>query len=80
VRPERVIEPVFLSHMKPDQEPVFVAVHAKVARGAFARWLIQERIEDPSDFTGFSGRDYVFAPGSSTRERPVFVKKIGGMP
>jgi cytoplasmic iron level regulating protein YaaA (DUF328/UPF0246 family) len=66
--------------MKAAEEPVFVAVHAKVARGAFARWLIQERIEDPSDFAGFSGRDYAFAPGSSTRERPVFVKKIGGMP
>jgi cytoplasmic iron level regulating protein YaaA (DUF328/UPF0246 family) len=80
VKPERVNEPVFLSQMKPDRDPEFVAVHAKVARGAFARWLIEQRIESPDDFHGFADRDYAFAPDRSTRERPVFVKKLGGMP
>ena len=80
VKPERVIEPVFLSQMKADAEPEFVAVHAKVARGAYARWLIQHRVEDPADFGGFTGHDYTFASESSTLQRPVFVKKLGGMP
>jgi cytoplasmic iron level regulating protein YaaA (DUF328/UPF0246 family) len=80
VRPERVIEPVFLSQMKAAEEPVFVAVHAKVARGAFARWLIEHRLDDAADFSGFSGRDYDFSPEASTLQRPVFVKRLGGMP
>ncbi len=80
VKPARVIEPVFLSQMKADAEPEFVAVHAKVARGAYARWLIEQRIENPADFPGFEGRDYAFAPDHSTLERPVFIKKLGGMP
>ena len=80
VKPVRIIEPVFLSQMKADAEPEFVAVHAKVARGAYARWLIQERIEEPEAFPGFAGRDYAFAPDRSTLERPVFIKKLGGMP
>lgn len=80
VKANRIIEPVFLSQMKADAEPEFVAVHAKVARGAYARWLIQERIDDPADFPGFAERDYTFAPDPSTRERPVFIKKLGGMP
>ena len=80
VKPARVIEPVFLSQMKADAEPEFVAVHAKVARGACARWAIQQRIEDPAEFPGFAERDYAFAPDRSTPERPVFIKRLGGMP
>jgi cytoplasmic iron level regulating protein YaaA (DUF328/UPF0246 family) len=80
VKAERVIEPVFLSQMKAGKEPEFVAVHAKVARGAFARWLIQHRIDDPAEFPGFDGHDYACAPESSTPTRPVFIKKLGGMP
>jgi cytoplasmic iron level regulating protein YaaA (DUF328/UPF0246 family) len=76
VDPARIIEPWFLSVMQPGDEPAFVAVHAKVARGAYARWLIQERITDPAQFCAFNALGYRFDPVTSTLEKPVFVKRV----
>jgi cytoplasmic iron level regulating protein YaaA (DUF328/UPF0246 family) len=46
----RVVTPNFLTINPKTGEPVFTAVHAKIARGAFARWLITTRITDPTTF------------------------------
>jgi cytoplasmic iron level regulating protein YaaA (DUF328/UPF0246 family) len=74
VDPARVIEPQFLTQSG-SAEPTFVVVHAKVARGAFAGWLILNRVSDPADFRGFDDLDYTYDPGTSTLERPVFIKR-----
>jgi cytoplasmic iron level regulating protein YaaA (DUF328/UPF0246 family) len=39
---QRIITPKFLSVVKPGQPAKFVVVHAKIARGAYTRWLIQK--------------------------------------
>jgi cytoplasmic iron level regulating protein YaaA (DUF328/UPF0246 family) len=76
VDPERIVEPQFLTQMAPGAEPAFVVVHAKVARGAFARWLVTSRVTDPAQFGAFADLDYTFDPESSTEQRPVFVKRL----
>lgn len=71
---KRVIEPQFLSRMTPDEEPKFVAVHAKTARGSFARWVIVSELTDPDRFCAFSELGYAYCPAGSTPARPLFIK------
>ncbi len=69
----RIIAPKFLSIMKPGQVPTFVAVHAKVARGAYARWLIRRGRDDALNLEDFSDLGYRFVPELSTEAQPVYV-------
>jgi cytoplasmic iron level regulating protein YaaA (DUF328/UPF0246 family) len=75
---DRIVEPQFLTQMSADQEPTFVVVHAKVARGAYARWLITSRITDPARFGEFADLDWVYDPETSTPEKPVYIKRLAG--
>jgi cytoplasmic iron level regulating protein YaaA (DUF328/UPF0246 family) len=75
VDPERLVEPYFLTRTG-SAEPTFVVVHAKVARGAFAGWLVLNRVTDPAEFGGFDDLDYAYDPKTSALERPVFVKRL----
>ena len=62
--PARVVTPTFLTGDK------FVAVHAKVARGAFARWLLSTRA---ADLTTFTDLGYAYRPERSRDREPCFV-------
>jgi uncharacterized protein len=54
-------------------------VHAKIARGAFARWLITNRIEDVSALPEFNELGYRFNKELSSAEAPAFVcEEFGG--
>ena len=68
-----VVTPKFLTVSPKTGEPVFVTVHAKIARGAFARWLIQRRVDDLSHLHEFDQLGYSFDQSRSTPEQPVFV-------
>ena len=68
----QVITPKFMTRNK-SGEPTFVVVHAKIARGAFARWLIQRRIHDTADITKFTDLNYHYEASLSTPEQPVFI-------
>lgn len=70
-----VITPKFQTVNQKTGQPAFVTVHAKIARGAFARWLIQHRIEDTSSLRKFNDLGYSYDPIASTPEQPVFVCK-----
>lgn len=70
---ERLITPQFLTRDTKTGEPTFVVVHAKIARGAYARWLIQHRATKPADMTGFDDIGYRYDPERSTPSEPVFV-------
>lgn len=75
-----VIAPKFLTISQKTGEPTFVVVHAKIARGAFARWLIVNRIEDVSQLPRFADLGYVYSPVMSTPEEPVFIcQQFGGL-
>jgi cytoplasmic iron level regulating protein YaaA (DUF328/UPF0246 family) len=76
VDPDRIVEPQFLTQMSADVEPTFVVVHAKVARGAYARWLIRSRITDPARFGEFADLDWVYDPATSTLDKPVYIKRL----
>jgi cytoplasmic iron level regulating protein YaaA (DUF328/UPF0246 family) len=73
---DRFVEPQFLTQMSADVEPTFVVVHAKVARGAYARWLIRSRITDPARFGEFADLDWVYEPATSSEEKPVYIKRL----
>jgi len=49
-----------------------LSVFAKKARGLFARWAIDARIEDPADLVGFDRAGYRLATDASTPDRLVF--------
>lgn len=76
---ERVITPQFLTADPKTGEPAFVVVHAKIARGAYARWLIKTGIKDVSRLHEFNDIGYTFNAKLSTPESPVFVaQEFGG--
>lgn len=76
----RVVTPSFLTVNLKTGEPTFVVVHAKIARGAFAAWLIKKRVEDATELTKFNDLNYHYDSKLSTPEAPVFVcKEFGGL-
>ncbi len=79
IDPDRIIAPKFLTQNPKTGEPTFVVVHAKIARGAFARWLIVNRIKDTSALTKFNDLNYQYDKKSSTPNIPAFIcKEFGG--
>lgn len=68
-----VITPKFMTVSPKTNEPVFVVVHAKIARGAFARWLIVNKVNDISELKNFNELGYVFDKNLSSDNQPVFV-------
>jgi cytoplasmic iron level regulating protein YaaA (DUF328/UPF0246 family) len=73
VAKDRVITPKFLTVMPNASEPKFVAVHAKIARGAYARWLIMRGRDDAKDLDEFNDLGYVYDSGESTEHNPVYI-------
>jgi cytoplasmic iron level regulating protein YaaA (DUF328/UPF0246 family) len=79
IQKAQIITPKFLTIDKTGQ-PNFVVVHAKIARGAFARWLIKERVMHAADFKHFTDLGYQFNTKLGTPEQPIFVcKTFGGL-
>lgn len=79
IDPKRIISPRFLTQNPKTGEPAFVVVHAKIARGAFARWLITSRTKNTADLTKFTDLNYHFDKKLSTPAVPVFIcKEFGG--
>ena len=73
VNEARVISPKFLTVSPKTGKPTFVTVHAKVARGAYAGWLIRNRVEDVLRLQDFTEIGYSYNDELSTPEEPVFV-------
>lgn len=59
-------------------EPKQVAVHSKIARGAFANWLISTRITSPQDFSNFEKLGYQYDPLSSSELQPTYIANTFG--
>jgi cytoplasmic iron level regulating protein YaaA (DUF328/UPF0246 family) len=70
----RVITPVFLEDKADGKGPKIVSFFAKKARGAMARFIVQNRLEDPRMLTGFDSGGYAFDADRSTPDKPVFVR------
>lgn len=76
----RVVSPRFLTIDAKTGKPGQVIVHTKIARGAFARWLIASRITVPGEMVQFSDLSYRYDAGLSNPSEPTFVcKTFGGI-
>ncbi|MEP1519825.1 peroxide stress protein YaaA [Ascidiaceihabitans sp.] len=68
----RVITPAFMEDK--GQGPKIVSFFAKKARGAMARFVVQNRLTHPDDILGFEAGGYAYQPDLSTEDKPVFVR------
>jgi uncharacterized protein len=68
-----VVTPVFLDSTD-DREAKIISFHAKKARGAMARFVLENRITDPAALHDFTTGGYVFQPDQSTAAKPVFLR------
>ena len=68
----RVVTPVFMEE-KPDG-PKIVSFFAKQARGAMARFIVQNRLTDPDSLTDFDTGGYRHRPDLSEPDKPAFVR------
>jgi cytoplasmic iron level regulating protein YaaA (DUF328/UPF0246 family) len=77
---DRVVTPRFLSLDPASRQPKFVVVHAKIARGAFARWLVTARVADTVEaIREFRDIGYRYEKDLSTPHEPTFVcAEFGG--
>lgn len=68
----RVITPTFLE----DQPggPKVISFWAKQARGAMARFIVQNRLRDPAALADFDTGGYVYQADRSTPDRPVYLR------
>ncbi|UWQ18493.1 peroxide stress protein YaaA [Jannaschia sp. M317] len=71
-----VITPTFLED-KPGG-PKIVSFFAKQARGSMARFVVDNRIEDPADLCTFDLGGYAYQPDRSSPEAPVFLRADQG--
>ena len=77
---DRVVTPKFLTVDPVSKQPKFVVVHAKIARGAFARWLVTKRVKDTAAaIHAFADIGYRYDEALSSPDEPVFVcQEFGG--
>ncbi len=69
----QIITPKFLTISAKTCKPTFVTVHTKIARGAFARWLIVHRIPSINQLPDFSDLGYKYDAQLSTDTEPVYI-------
>jgi cytoplasmic iron level regulating protein YaaA (DUF328/UPF0246 family) len=76
----RIIAPRFLTVNPRTGEPGQVIVHTKIARGAFARWLMISRTASFDEMAQFDDLNYRYDAALSTPSEPTFVcKEFGGL-
>ncbi len=67
-----VVSPKFLTHNQKTNKPTFVAIHTKIARGAFARWLLELDVQQTQKLEQFDQLGYIYSPSLSNKNQPVF--------
>jgi cytoplasmic iron level regulating protein YaaA (DUF328/UPF0246 family) len=76
----RVMAPRFLTVDPKTHALKQVIVHTKIARGAYARWLIRSRINSPEAMVQFSDLNYRYDATLSMPSEPTFVcQDFGGI-
>lgn len=68
----RVVTPQFLEVK--DKRPRIVSFFAKRARGAMARFIVENRLTNPADILDFEKGGYVYDADLSTPNKPVFLR------
>ena len=70
----RVITPIFMER-KNGQEKI-ISFYAKNARGAMARFIIQNRLVDYEEIKNFNLDGYIFDPHKSDENKFTFIREI----
>jgi cytoplasmic iron level regulating protein YaaA (DUF328/UPF0246 family) len=70
----RVITPAFMEDKGNGKGPKIVSFFAKKARGAMARYIVQNRLTDVMALHDFDSGGYAYQPDLSTADKPVFVR------
>lgn len=70
----RVITPVFLDS-RDGAAPKVVSFHAKRARGAMARYILEHRVDRPEGLQAFDTGGYVYQPAQSRPDAPVYLRE-----
>jgi uncharacterized protein len=70
----RVITPVFLEDRVGGAKTI--SFLAKRARGAMARFVLENRLRDPADLRGFATGGYAYDADQSAGDRMVFVNRM----
>jgi cytoplasmic iron level regulating protein YaaA (DUF328/UPF0246 family) len=68
----RVITPQFMEIK--DDKPRIVSFFAKRARGAMARFIVENQLTDPEEIKGFTSGGYAFDPDLSAGDTWVFTR------
>ena len=71
-----ILTPVF-EELEPGKKPRTIVVHTKRARGAMARFVIQQRVQTVVQLQGFDGLGYRYSAARSRREKLVFQRFFG---
>ena len=71
-----VVTPTFLEDRS--DGPKVISFHAKRARGAMARFIVDGGLTDPGDLAGFDALGYRHDPARSTPDAPVFLRQEQG--
>ncbi len=80
VSADRIVTPQFLTINQATGLPTFTTVHAKIARGAFARWMITSQAASRDSLSHFDDLNYRYDPTRSTEHTPVYVcETFGGI-
>ncbi|MFK7746523.1 MAG: peroxide stress protein YaaA [Roseobacter sp.] len=70
----RVVTPVFMEDKNDGKGPKIVSFFAKKARGAMARYIVQNRVQSVDALSDFDTGGYAFQPELSEGDRLVFVR------
>jgi len=70
----RVVTPQFLEDKRDGKGPKVVSFYAKKARGAMARFMVQQRITDVAGILDFDTGGYAYKAALSQPDAPVFLR------
>ncbi len=70
----RVITPMF-KEKRDGEAPKIISFHAKKARGAMARFILEHRVTDPAGLQDFDTGGYRYARELSQPDAPVFLRE-----
>ena len=68
----KIITPTFYENTEKGLK--VISFYAKKARGAMARYIMENRINDPNSLLEFDLGGYKYQPESSTLEAPIFIR------
>lgn len=70
----RVVTPQFMEDKSDGKGPKIISFFAKKARGAMARFIVQNRLTELESIQDFDAGGYVWREDLSTPEKPVFIR------